>query len=286
MRKRLASNDEVCHYWANQVQEDGHVENLYFIERELYSYGSHFLLAKIYDHITLINSESYSVSTQQHKSLAIRALGYQDYIEVPYPNPTNVYCHEDNVKYLIEKMNHHLKKSTRARTYKDMHLKDAKGYSDNAHKYAELFNVTIALPPREFSGNLLAEIKEAEQREAKRKREQIKLKKERLKDESIEAVTKFRGMGVIPRRDILNLLGTDLARIKDNEVITTQNAKVPLTHVKRLFLALDNGLDVSGKSLGPYKVSSYSNDVLKVGCHKFNKDEVNNMRKLIKGSQS
>jgi len=50
-------------------------------------------------------------------------------------------------------------------------------------------------------------------------------------------------------------------------------------------MAIDNGLAIEGKNLGHYTVTSYSPKLLKVGCHKFDAAEMENMRTLIKGGK-
>jgi hypothetical protein len=67
----------VAHVWANQSQEhakSGH-GNFFFNGRNLWSYGSHFLVGRIMpDGVALLNYDSYSTTTEKHKSYAYRAV--------------------------------------------------------------------------------------------------------------------------------------------------------------------------------------------------------------------
>lgn len=47
MRTVLRHTNEVCHYWANQIQPEGRAGNVYFDGPRIYSYGRHFCMARI-----------------------------------------------------------------------------------------------------------------------------------------------------------------------------------------------------------------------------------------------
>lgn len=85
--KTTFDNSMVAHVWAQQTQDFGKSGNgnFYFESRALYSYGSHFVVGYITtDGTALLNDDSYSVSTGQHKSDAFRAVhGRRDYYRVP-----------------------------------------------------------------------------------------------------------------------------------------------------------------------------------------------------------
>ena len=68
--KTVFSGDMVFHVWANQSAPHGRRSDgrVYFEGRALYSYGSHFCLGYVMpDGVTLLNSDSYSVSTSKHQ---------------------------------------------------------------------------------------------------------------------------------------------------------------------------------------------------------------------------
>ena len=76
-------NSGVCHAFAHaQPGESGqsHNGNLYFHDRVLYSYGSHYPVAIIIDRenrVALFNADSSSVTTEaKHKNAARRALSH------------------------------------------------------------------------------------------------------------------------------------------------------------------------------------------------------------------
>lgn len=74
---RRYDNSQVAHVWNAQTESSGQSNNgnFYFRERELYSYGSHYLAGFIMpDGVALLNGRSYSVSTSGHMSDARHAV--------------------------------------------------------------------------------------------------------------------------------------------------------------------------------------------------------------------
>lgn len=71
------ANSQVAHVWNAQSKAEGKSSNgnFYFRGRALYSYGSHFVVGYIMpDGAALLNADGYSVSTNRHKSDALRAV--------------------------------------------------------------------------------------------------------------------------------------------------------------------------------------------------------------------
>jgi len=282
MRTTLRNNDEVCHFWANQVQSEGKTSNVFFEGTRIYSYGYHYLMGEIYasKKIALINSDGYSSSTCRHLSSATGALNC-DFIRVPYPDRSN---DKGNVEYLIDSALESLKKSTKARQNKDFYLVSAKKSYNEALKYCEVFNYSAKrlLKKVDFSENFLAELVESEKRDASKRKKEKAAKKEALKEELKEALKDFRENYKPISRLLRGLLKFDIATIKENEILTSQGAYVPLSSAKRLLIAIDNGLELAGRKIGPYTVSSFDGQTLKIGCHCFELSEINNLRALIK----
>lgn len=83
--KKLKDRNEVVHAWANQTQPEGRASNLYFKGCDLYSYGHHFLIARILDGAVLFTQRGYSSSTARHISMARRAASHLNIIECADP---------------------------------------------------------------------------------------------------------------------------------------------------------------------------------------------------------
>lgn len=68
MRNVLKSHDEVCHYWANRVQECGRAGNMFFQGDKIYSYGAHFCMARLLPNGTVVETtRSYGPTTNRHQ---------------------------------------------------------------------------------------------------------------------------------------------------------------------------------------------------------------------------
>ncbi len=74
--KTVFSGDMLFHVWAQNTQSEGRRSDgrVYFDGPTLYSYGRHFALGHIMpDGATLLNADSYSVSTSKHQRQTARA---------------------------------------------------------------------------------------------------------------------------------------------------------------------------------------------------------------------
>lgn len=97
-------NRDIALMWATKREDRGRGSNLFFEKDKIYSYGLHYLLAKMFDTdigvVALVNRNNYSPSTERHKSYVVRAL-YQEnikYIYADVPNPKGRLDHEYNLK--------------------------------------------------------------------------------------------------------------------------------------------------------------------------------------------
>ena len=86
MRYVLRDTDEVCHFWANQSQESGSnkTRSVYFERERIYSYGSHFCMARILPSgVVVVSTRTYSVTTT----------GHMHHMQNAIRGRTVVYCH-------------------------------------------------------------------------------------------------------------------------------------------------------------------------------------------------
>lgn len=66
-------NSQVAHLWANRSRERAKGSNFYFEGDTIYSYGSHFPIARHFGGVVLFTNQSYSVSTSRHISYVRQA---------------------------------------------------------------------------------------------------------------------------------------------------------------------------------------------------------------------
>jgi len=116
--KRYNNISDVAHAWANKLSSDGKSSNLYFEGNEIYSYGSHYLLAKFIEvdglECVWINDKGYSSSTSKHISLVRMASSHYRQF---YWSESDQYA----VRMTLEKL---IKKIATAKSNKYTYLKN------------------------------------------------------------------------------------------------------------------------------------------------------------------
>lgn len=116
MRKVFA-NSMVAHVWAQQSQPEGRAANgnFYFDGPVIYSYGSHFHIARFTDArldgrcVVLFCPTSRSISTSRHQSYVSRALAGLGHAVISCDHVTgwnNGYRHDENVRAMVTDFNH------------------------------------------------------------------------------------------------------------------------------------------------------------------------------------
>ena len=124
----------VAHNWANQTNSHGKGSNFFYEGKSIYSYGYHFEVGRIVEtekgnEIVLLQSGSYSQSTNRHQSYARQACNHIESFSVPLNKDARLpFTHYNFVEFF----NHYgniviesSKKAMRSRKYGDLHLKDA-----------------------------------------------------------------------------------------------------------------------------------------------------------------
>ena len=156
--KTVFNNSMVCHIWANQSQDHGRNSNnsLYFENETIYSYDSHFPIAKIVDdyfgHPTvLFNQASYSNTTAKHQLDCRRAIDSDKYNDFTV---LTVNDYEENIPYYIDLINKEIESAKNSkkgnyRDFNDTSESSAMQYIDRAFsidktltKYLLAFNLT------------------------------------------------------------------------------------------------------------------------------------------------
>lgn len=173
MRYRLANHDEVCHFWANEVQSEGAACNMFFENKTLYSYGRHFAIAKHYpNNLILFTDRVYSVSTSKHISKARYAI----------PMGRNViYCYnpespndKGNLTSAISEIEWNLKKAIKARTRKQDYMHAAEYAYNQVVQLKTIFKIKgWKIPAYNFTipENVMEIIREKEKKaEAKKEK--------------------------------------------------------------------------------------------------------------------
>ena len=149
-------NDMVAHLWAHQSQSEARSGNgnLYFEGPTIYSYGSHFPIAR---HITnhrgeravLFTTQDYSITTSGHKSRAWSACHHMTVFHVRYVDGG---IPPDNLDDYRQRHDECLEKAERARVNRELHERDALRLRAEAEQYAAFFDIEIPDWPSDAEG--------------------------------------------------------------------------------------------------------------------------------------
>lgn len=273
MKRTGYSNREVAHLWAHQAQAAAEGSHFYFEGDTIYSYGPHFPIARIVTvngvQRVLFTTDSYSVTTAGHKSIAYSACCHLPVIEVHNVMADNDRQHLDNLAIMHKRRVVLEGKAKRARTRRDAYIGDIARLEANAARYMHMF-----LPDRLSEGTesieqrlAAAEAQLAEAEEARRARLEAEQAKRARKERR-----RFRA------GEINYASGPVMLRqLEGGEILTSQGARVSLNAGKRLYrLACEckRGRTEAGygfgegPAIGPYRLDSidkYGN--VKIGCH-------------------
>lgn len=147
LKQVFRNAEEVAHIWAKQSQQTGRSANCYFEGDTIYSYGSHFPVAR-YVHnkpgkrIVLFTTRDYSVTTAKHKGEILHAIP---------PDVVTIYCsdvladnkhrHLANIKELSDSIRElaELHRTSRQRDY----VKSIVEKVQNLYAYCKLVRVGL-----------------------------------------------------------------------------------------------------------------------------------------------
>jgi hypothetical protein len=297
-KKHVFDTGEIPHLWAHRTQEDARNRqgNLYFTGDTIYSYGSHFPIAR---HVTndagqravLFTTATYSVTTSSHCSAVRSAIPSG----IPVFHVPNV-CHgrysgseltaDDhggNLADYAERIEKYVITSARARSSyaKEWNNDHAVRLRDEAFAYCAFFGLPVPniSEVRELDSEALTAIRKREAKRTAEKAEQTKRERAEAVIRQQELITKWRaGQYSGCLYDVPAML-----RIDGNEVVTSRGARFPVSHAKRA-LAFVRKVHESGQAnvrngrtihLGPYALDRIeANGTVKAGCHVVSWEEI------------
>jgi hypothetical protein len=265
--------DMVAHLWAHKSQDfarnPGH--NFYFHGDTIYSYGSHFPVARHVENkrsrAVLFTTRSYSSTTAGHKCMvegACRHLTVFHVADVNSAEPRKQFA-EYRAAYMAL-----VGKYAKARQRKPEHLAALRDLVEEANRYAAFFGLRARLTlPDDLTG-MIAECQAIEKRDRERKQREER-KRER---ESQERLQKW----VDGQIDYCpSTYGQPIRlRIAGDELQTSRGARVPLVHAVKAFRVLkrlhDKGQAYQRNGhtihLGHFALDSLDTDGnVTAGCH-------------------
>lgn len=293
MKKSFSSIRQVCHVWAQQSQEEGKSGNVYF-ERftDLYSYGSHYLAARIHtlpdgDRVALIRSDSYSPSTSGHLSDARSAVSdLMPYFSVPDVRTLNSLENFNHFNDLVIDQVESVLKSIKITNQYDLQWSLERLF--DVLKEANEYFLVAGFPQLDIPKEMIDLCKEHLQFRLNRyqelntpemieKREIDKLKRDQKQRENElkklqDAIIQWRNGHIHIDRSMLRFIPYVMLRVRDNVVQTSSGAEVPLNHALRLLTLVERDHARTGERCGHFTLERvYENNegetIVKIGCH-------------------
>jgi hypothetical protein len=284
MKRVLDNNQQVAHYFANNVQPEGSASNFFFERDRLYSYGKHFCIARrLPSGKIAFTTRTHSVSTAKHLSYARQALRGQDMVYCNDPDNT-ARANRDACEQAI------MQALDNASTTRRIRIDTREGFRIAALNLAEQFNLYLEALPADEAANVqrfnvdeFATMREA--RDAQRAREEADRAAEQARraESQREALAAWLaggpnhgGMHALPVA--LRLFNKDPEAKGGNAVIqTSHGAEVPLSQALMLWPVLQDvrAGNMTGESalrmvrrVGVYNVTSfYADGSMRIGCH-------------------
>jgi hypothetical protein len=268
--KKVVSSHEVAHLFNGQNQSTAYTptRNFYFDGKSIYSYGSHFCIARFVDHNTLLFTErGYSNTTAKHISITGNATRDRNKISCAYPDGT----HEANFDFWInnaERIGQNLLKARKPAKY----ISELENIKYRAERYANYFGIEIPARLKNILDVTNADqymahassVIEFNKQEARRKaREQAKAHAKQLKD--------WRAFKV---SNIYGRIEYDYLRVTDTDFETSQRVKIPVEVGMRLYKTIRTLKP--GQAFLRYEVKSITDTFIQIGCHKIEFKEIDN----------
>lgn len=273
MKKVFSRPEDVAHLWANRHQDEARTSggNFYFNGDTIYSYGSHFPIARIMeDGTVMFTLRTYSNTTAKHISIASSACSWRPkvycYTISAYKDIAN-WDHKSSFDAWQRHIEENLKSLARARK-PEKYIGAIQGIQEDVKKYADYFGVEISLELQELYKDLTYNgytkyAKERAERAAIYAKEQARKRKKA----QAEAIRKW--LTGETSRAYLNG-GYDFLRVNaKGRVETTQAVEIPYEIAKAFHKLVKTNKLKEGDTLLNYTVLEASHTFVKVGCHKF-----------------
>jgi hypothetical protein len=308
-QKYVYKSDEIPHLFVHKTQDSARNQqgNFYFDGDTLYSYGSHYPLAQ---HVTGVNGEAGILVNVSTRNRGGSPTTTQQRNRVRHSIPDSIttfdvetirveqYGHDVNIASFQADAKTQLEKARNGRKYGASSLASAFEFRTIATKYAAFFGIETPdfsfLPAGLELEKLEAQIAERRARadvadaERNRKEQARRLERQRLAAFAVpEKIAAWRAGKPVNTWDLPTML-----RIDGEEVVTSQGARVPVEHAKRVLGIVckvkergepfvTNGHTIP---IGVYRVDRIDADgTLHAGCHHITFDEIQAIAPQLEG---
>lgn len=290
MRFSLSTSSEVFHYWANRVQSEGKCGNVFFDGPRVYSYGRHFMIARILPSgVVAFTLRGYSVTTSKHITQARQAANHMP----------RVFCNDpaDSALQNMQAARSAINDALAASEKKGIRQSTRDGHKARALQLAEQANAYLAALPEDERGEVqpidtsALESVRAEMVAAEQARERIKEEQRQARMADLrESLEKWRRHEIVTRTGLYELppalrLGKSRGTYETGGLLpdfgsegreivqTSHGAEIPVSDALKLWpiiLRVMRGEKdyTPGEALGPYRLTQIRTDgSIRVGCH-------------------
>lgn len=286
--KKIQDSDMVAHLFAHQSQTEARNSSytFYFRNDTIYSFGSHFPIAKHRknkkgDTALLFTTRTYSNTTSKHISITLSACRHLNIIYCENPDFTI----KDNITAYEKRIKETLLGLDRARKL-EKYIEPAKNILEQCKKYCQFFNIKV---PKKIT-KLIEKAESGKYAEYLAK-ERIRIENEKRKEEEAKFklfstnLKKWRkGDG---NRLYGHATGFDYLRFNGQRIETSQGVEIPIETAKKSFNFIMKSVKVGGVDKPEHKILNWNinkitTDFIQIGCHKIEIAEINLMAKQMK----
>lgn len=282
------NNEQVAHLWANKSRTSARGSSFYFEGDTIYSYGSHFPIARHYRGVILFTTKTYSVTTARHIGIAHSACHHLPVFTVAdvMRNP----CGEDIRDYTAQ-----IKTASEALARKrdpEFAVQSLERLVSEANRFCETFGfkTRFAMP----DAATLAALKEKSKVAAAKKAKATAARNAQIAKENAEAIAQWLNGEA---RSIPYTVQVVYLRVKvtadqnnDNATIfemeTSKGARVPLAEAEKAFrfaqLKRSTGWHRNGDTfkVGEFQLDAVNEFGVVAGCHRVAWNEIERFAKL------
>lgn len=269
--KLVHTPENVAHLFAHQLQNEARNSGntLFFNRKSIYSYGSHFCIAKFVGNDTLLFTErSYSNTTAKHINTVRNATNHLKKIYCYKPNGT----HSENFNAWQNEIDNNIQKLAKAKK-PEIYINELTRINSKVNIYANYFKIDIPL-----NLNTALSITEKSEIVAYFETKQaniLKYKENALKKLKVEHKLELKDWRKFKKQRLYSRIeSVDYLRynITNERFETSQGIEIP----KELFLRLWNKILIGEKfdKVLDFTVKEIGKNFITVGCHKIMFNEV------------
>jgi hypothetical protein len=252
--------------------------NVYFENGILFSYGSHYPMARklsvgtghAYREIVLINAEKSTNTTEKHKS-QIRQSTLKNQWTFSVPNIHEPKARE-NAEYLMNEVVDSIDAVLRGLKYD--YVDQVTRKIEHYNQYARAFKLKEFSLKAEFYTilSILSRDTEAknEEREKIRDAERAANRAANRAKWASEVALWYKCQNTMNISSSFFGLNYDPIRVNGDKVETPRGAELDLSIAKAIASRLKQGRLLVGQSVGPFKIDKITSETLEVGCHTIN----------------